>query len=110
VPCPSAAEIYECRDTFVTDLDAAIARVMDLYDAPWERSEAADLTRIADMQLGSLCRLVARAAGILPEDAPTLDGLEAELRHAADAMNRGDDSLAAECADRARKLRLEAAD
>jgi hypothetical protein len=110
VPCPSATEIYECRDAFLGDLNAAIARVIDLYHAPWERGEAADLMRAADTKLGELCRLVARAAGISPEDAPTLDGLEAELRHAADAMNRCDGSLSAERADIARKLRLEAAE
>jgi hypothetical protein len=110
VPYPSGAEIYECRDTFLGDLNAAIARVIDLYDAPWERSEAADLMRIADTQLGALCRLVARAAGISPEDAPTLDGLEAELRHAADATNRREGSVSGERADLVRKLRLEAAE
>jgi hypothetical protein len=106
LPCPSAAVIYDCRDMFVVDLNAAISRIIDLCDEPQAQDETAVLLRIADERLGALCRLLARASAVAPEDAPSLDGLEAELRNAA---VRHADSVAADRADYVRKLRLEAA-
>jgi hypothetical protein len=107
---PSVVEIYECRDAFVADLNEAVSHVIDLEDEPFARHEAADFVRAADERLGALCRLLARAVMIPPEDAPSLDGLEAELRRAADAVSERDNSAVSERADRIRKLRLEAAE
>ena len=93
---------------FVVDLNAAISRIIDLCDEPPARDETAVLLRIADDErLGALCRLLARASAVAPEDAPSLDGLEAERRNAA---GRHADSVAADRADYVRKLRLEAAE
>jgi hypothetical protein len=107
---PSAVEIYECRDAFVADLNEAVSHVIDLEDEPLARRETANFVRAADERLGTLCRLLARAVMIPPEDAPSLDGLEAELRRVAYAVSERDGSAVSERADRVRKLRLEAAE
>lgn len=84
---PTVHDILQTRDVFRDWLDDAIAAVFDIPDAvdlKAARLHAANKLAKADEILGCLCRMLARYSDIPAEDAPTLEGLEMELKQRAD--------------------------
>jgi hypothetical protein len=77
---PTVKQLQSAWDRVLSTQSVAQSQIVDLYERPWELLQAADQVRLMDLALGNYVRLLAQAASILPEDAPTLDGLEAMLR------------------------------
>jgi hypothetical protein len=77
---PTMKSLQAAWDRVLSTQSVAQSQIVDLYDRPWELLQAAEQVRLMDLALGNYVRLLAQAASILPEDAPTLDGLEAMLR------------------------------
>jgi hypothetical protein len=77
---PTMKSLQAAWDRVLSTQSVAQSQIVDLYDRPWELIQAAEQVRLMDLALGNYVRLLAQACNILPEDAPTLDGLEASLR------------------------------